>query len=67
MRSQILQNLILRCVYLINILHQTNDYACTFYLVKKCLFLARNHLFKKRIRQEKVRTNFFGVTMLFSC
>jgi hypothetical protein len=62
-----MHNLILRCVYVTNILHYTNDYACTFNLVQKCLFLARNHLFKKRPRQEKVRTNFFGFTMLFSC
>jgi hypothetical protein len=55
---------ILSCIDVIYILHQTNDYACTFHLVHKTQFLARN---RKRPPQEKVGTNFFGLGMLFLC
>jgi hypothetical protein len=40
--------LILKWVYFMTILHQTNDYACTIHLVEKCLFLAQNHLYRKK-------------------
>jgi hypothetical protein len=42
-----MQNFILGWVYFMNILHQTNNYACTYHFVQKCPFLAQNHQYKK--------------------
>jgi hypothetical protein len=53
-----MQNLILSWVYVMNILHQTDDYACKFHFVQKRLFLTQNHQYKKGQIQKKFRPRF---------